>query len=303
MFVQVSENSYFHTFSIVWIIYHKLAILAMHLSTNAFCSVVMFASYFSADMISMFHGETSMKIVGGAVSEIAGSEAHENGTDLLTKKDGVFVSRVVYHGTNQPFVEFSSERLGENTGSLSSAHGFFFADDPECSFEYALAASRKLVSDKASFEQKSAQMKATIDKLERVARSTGNWSAYEEAYDAWESLEIDAMNEPEGIGCCIYPVRLLMSKPLVVDMSQDELGEQRNTINPVTKALSSGCDGVVFLNIADNPGERLIVCTHAMVFKKEQIVPLFSDLSMAMNKFQKTLNAQGSRSPANKGFS
>lgn len=228
-----------------------------------------------------------MKIVGRDEYAATLDEAIDMSAGVLIKRDGIFVSKVVYHGTNQPFGEFSSERLGENTGSLSSSHGFFFADDPLCSFEYALAASRKLVSDKASFEQRSKQLKSRVDKLERMARSTGDWSAYEEAYLAWESLEIEAMQEAEGIGCCLYPVRLLMSSPLVVDMSKEVVGEERNTLDSVMKATALGHDGVVFLNIADNPGERLIVCNHAMVFKKDQIVPLFSDLELAINAHQR----------------
>lgn len=244
-----------------------------------------------------------MKIVGKHECANTHGEAIDMSAGVLIKRDGVFVSKVVYHGTNQPFGEFSSERLGENTGSLSSSYGFFFADDPQCSFEYALAASRKLVSDKASFEQSSKQLKSQVDKLERMARSTGDWRAYEEAYEAWESLEIDAMQEPEGVGCCLYPVRLLMSSPLVVDMSKEVLGEERNTIDPVMKATALGHDGVVFLNIADNPGERLIVCNHAMVFKQDQIVSLFSDLEVAVNAYQRGRKIERKCAPLSHSFS
>lgn len=189
--------------------------------------------------------------------------------------DKLELTEVVFHGTNQSFHSFSDKRLGQSTMSRSSAMAFFFSDSPECAGYYAEYASKQTISEINSFEVTSEKLKAEADRLEKIAKTTGNWGPYEEAYQKWEDFEIGGLREPEGTGACIYPVRLKMANPFEVDFDKDESLSPWSMEDIIANAKKNGHDGVIIRNIADNPGEKMVKCTHLAVFSADQIISVF----------------------------
>lgn len=189
--------------------------------------------------------------------------------------DDLALTDVVFHGTNQSFDSFSDKRLGQSTQSRSSTMAFFFTDSPECAGYYAQYASKQTISEIDSFESTARKLKEEADRQQQIAVKTGQWEAYEEAYQAWEDFEIDGLREPENTGACIYPVRLKMLNPLEVDFDENESLSHWMVDEIISGAKENGHDGVVIKNIADNPGEKMVKCTHFAVFSAEQIISVF----------------------------
>lgn len=182
---------------------------------------------------------------------------------------------VVYHGTNQTFDSFSKERGGMSTGpQAGAAHGFFFTNDIEEAREYAEHAGRRVVANIDKFEDESTQLRLTQERLEKVAQRTGrasDWAAYEAAYEAWESYEIDSTREEnDGVGLKIIAAHLTMNNPFVANFNSTTNSEHGVIEDVVAKAMAGGHDGVIMRDIWDSPvGGR--TSTHYVVFSPEQI--------------------------------
>lgn len=189
--------------------------------------------------------------------------------------DRAKLTEVVFHGTNQAFDSFSNSRLGQSTQTRSSTMAFFFTDSPECAGYYAQYASKQTISEINSFESTAKKLKEEADRQEKIATKTGKWSAYEKAYQAWEDFEIAGLREPENTGACIYPVRLKMSNPLELDFDENDSLSPWSMDDIISDAKKNGHDGVIIKNISDNPGEKMVKCTHLAVFSADQIVSVF----------------------------
>ena len=110
---------------------------------------------------------------------------------------------VVYHGTNQNFNEFSQEKLGINTGTVSS-RAFFFTEDQEEATEYAFLAAKKLISNEDLINEKSEKILKQIE----IAERKGNWDLAEKLYLELEENELGAINEGDTTGASVYPIFL-----------------------------------------------------------------------------------------------
>ncbi len=236
-----------------------------------------------------------MRLIEPIASESSAKALPDEVFQLQTQAG--FVTGVLYHGTNQPINEFSRDRLGQSTRSFSSYKAFFFTDDPGCAAAYAMHATRSTVASVEEFESKRDELQKNAERLEAIARRTGDWDAYEKAYEAYENCEMDAIREPEGTGACVYPVRLIMKNPLVVDMA-DRIGfDSVDTLGVVNKAQADGHDGVVIKNISDTPGDVAFTCTHIAVFNPNQIQSIFHQESANRFEAKKKLDQPKSKGP------
>lgn len=174
--------------------------------------------------------------------------------------------KVVYHGTNQEIRSFSKSRRGGSTQSISSKLAFFFTDSSEVAGEYAAKAGRTVRSDIKAYEKKSKELKKKVDQLERRARLTGEWEAYERAMEEYENFEIETAREDDTLGQNLVPVFLRIENPLVHDF--EGIPMQVGMVEKlVTMARKNGNDGVIIKNIVDPSPSS----THYAVFDAKQI--------------------------------
>lgn len=173
---------------------------------------------------------------------------------------------VVYHGTNQPVNSFSKTRRGMATNASSAKKAYFFTDSSEVAEKYARSAGGVIRHNIAAYEKKAKAMKNEVDRLERIAHSTGKWEAYEKAMEEWEKFELDTMREDDTLGQSIVPVYLRLENPLVHDFQHSMQGVG-GIDNLVKTAIKNGNDGVIFKNLIDpEPSSN-----HYAVFKPSQI--------------------------------
>lgn len=172
----------------------------------------------------------------------------------------------VYHGTNQPLTSFSKQRRGLSTNASSAKKAYFFTDSSEVAAAYAAKAGSTIRHNVSNYEKKAKEMQKNVERLERVARATGNWDAYEKALSEWENFEIETMREDDILGQNIIPVYLKIENPLVHDFknAMQNIGEIDNCIKT---AIKNGNDGVILKNIIDPSPSS----THYAVFKTNQI--------------------------------
>lgn len=155
---------------------------------------------------------------------------------------------VVYHGTNQNFDNFDTERLGANTGTVSST-AFFFTENPTEAGEYADMSARKQVSDGPRREAETKRITAALAKAERAQ----NWDLAERLTEELEANELDGIREGD-IGANILPVYLSIKDPSTVDANDSiDLHQLRKDMDA---AKSSGRDGVKVENAYDPVAER-----------------------------------------------
>lgn len=186
------------------------------------------------------------------------------GNSVVRKPDGSPL--VVYHGTNQPISSFSKLRRGMSTNAGSARKAYFFTDSPEVADKYAANAARVVRSDVSKYEKTVKEFQKQIERLERVARATGNWEPYERAVEEYEKYDIDTMREDDIIGQNVLPVYLRIENPAVHDF--EGMGINTGGLEDlVTAAIKNGNDGLILKNIIDPEP----VSNHYVVFKPTQI--------------------------------
>lgn len=180
---------------------------------------------------------------------------------------------IVYHGTNQSIDSFNKDRLAGATFSQSSKEGFFFTDNPDVAHEYADNAAQRVVSNVSDFETRSEQLKSESERLEGIAKKTGNqsdWNKANEAMSAWEDYEIGATRE-EDTGQNIIPAYLSMRNPFVVNAGGRSPFELRPGFTDLIKqAKDNGHDGVIFKELKDAV-RTSGAANHYVVFDSAQI--------------------------------
>lgn len=183
----------------------------------------------------------------------------------------LFEGITAYHGTNQSFDAFSIDRGGMATGEgAGAAHAFFFTDNPDEAEQYALNAGRRVVSNITEFEKERDRLKNEVDRLEKLARRSGDWEPYEQAMMAWEKLEIDATQEDEEVGKRVIKAHLEIDNPFEVDFHGGIIPSVGDLDQMVLKAKADGYDGLILHNINDSP-KGGFVSTHYAVFDPSQI--------------------------------
>ncbi len=177
---------------------------------------------------------------------------------------------VVYHGTNQPIEQFSTDRLGMSTRSESANYGFFFTSDPYVAGLYANASASKIAPSVDDFERQSAELQAKVERLEKQAIKNGDWDAYEAAMLEWETLEIETMRADDS-GQNIIPAYIAISDPVVLDFEGEGILKMDGGFGDAIKAArDSGSGGLFLKNIDDTPGESK-VSDHYVAFSPTQI--------------------------------
>ena len=181
---------------------------------------------------------------------------------------------VVYHGTNQTFSRFLKKRGGMATGPQAGAkHGFFFTSDREEADDYARHAGNKVVANVSTFEKETERLRRESERLEQIAQRTGrqeDWSAYERAYQQWETYEVDGIQEDPATNVQVIAAYLSLQNPLEANFKGGLDSEYGVIEDVVAKAVRDGRDGVIMRNIADGPyGGR--VSDHYVAFSSKQI--------------------------------
>ena len=181
---------------------------------------------------------------------------------------------VVYHGTNQTFGRFSKKRGGMATGPQAGADdGFFFTSDHTEAEDYARHAGSKVVSNVSAHEKATERLRKASERLEQIAQRTGrqeDWSAYEQAYAAWEKFETEAVQEDPTANVHVISAYLSLQNPLEVNFNGSFDSEAGNIEEVVTKARREGHDGVIMRNTIDSPyGGHLT--DHYVAFSSKQI--------------------------------
>lgn len=178
---------------------------------------------------------------------------------------------IVYHGTNQPIEKFDIKRGGAATGENAGAtKAFFFTSSKPEADQYARHAGRRVVSNVEAFEAKRDTLKAEVDRLERAAKKTGDWDAYERAAQEWEDLEIRATQEDETVGANIVEAYLSLKNPMVVDLKGGRYTDATDLDVLIDKAKAAGNDGIIVRNVEDSP-EMGIVSDQFVAFEPTQI--------------------------------
>jgi len=176
---------------------------------------------------------------------------------------------VVYHGTNQAIRSFSSERLGANTGSISSK-AFFFTDNPIEAGEYAAMSARKQVSNALEREANAERLLKALEQANR----RGDYELVEQLTLEFEESEWEAMSGTE-MGANILPVLLQIRKPLFIDMNGG--ADLERIAAAIEIAKDNGSDGLRLDNVYDPVAERPgnFNTTQWVVFHSEQISSIF----------------------------
>lgn len=170
---------------------------------------------------------------------------------------------VLYHGTNQAITRFKEERLGANTGSVSSVMGFWFTDNPAVAQDYANQAAQKLIS---SGQEHLDRSESLLKEIER-AESRGDWPRAEALTHELEAHDLSAIREGD-VGQNIVPVHLSVRNPLIVD-ARGRAGSTGEGARIIQQARAAGHDGVIFLNSADTSSRT--ISNHFVVFDSTQI--------------------------------
>ncbi len=179
--------------------------------------------------------------------------------------------RRVYHGTNQPFDEFSKGRAGQSTKMPSSRAGFFFTDDPQTASEYADLAAERVIPDVSAHNRRVAQLKRNYDRLERLAQRSGNdqhWRWAHDALEKWERTETDAL-QAEPAGANVRPAYLQLRNPLIID-AKGGVMSAGDVMQASTRAKRAGHDGLVIQALRDAPQSQH-PSTHYVVFRPDQV--------------------------------
>jgi hypothetical protein len=165
---------------------------------------------------------------------------------------------VVYHGTDQSFDSFASEKLGAATGAQSAGQGFFFVARPDVAVSYA---------NYAALDAPVRRELAMSDKAE----AAGDWDAYDAAIASAEELESEIGQEARR-GQNVIPVYLSIKNPAVMDAGGELFTSLQDEINAfIKKAKRAGNDGVIINNLDDDPRFSDRVGDHYITFKPEQI--------------------------------
>lgn len=168
---------------------------------------------------------------------------------------------VVYHGTDEAFTTFSSERLGESTQAVSASNGFFFTDDAVTADSYARYAAT---------DARVAELIRDAEKAERA----GNWDLYDKKIVEAEALEHKHRNEKYGTfgGQNIKPVFLKLENPIEIDAGGEYFTAISEDINDaIYDAMDGGHDGVIIRNLDDAAGLSNRVADHFVVFEPSHI--------------------------------
>lgn len=181
---------------------------------------------------------------------------------------------IVFHGTNQPFEQFSKARGGMATGPQAGAiHGFFFTSTEAEAWDYAKHAGSKVVSGIDHFEQETERLRLEQERLEKLAQRTNkksDWDAFYAAYQNWEDFEINATREEDDVGNRVVKAYLSLQNPLEVNFNGTMQSEAGVIQDVVEKAVRDGNDGVIMRNIYDGPyGGH--TSDHFVAFSPDQI--------------------------------
>lgn len=185
------------------------------------------------------------------------------GDSKVVDEDGK--PKVVYHGTNQNFAEFSKKKAGANTNSASSRGGFFFTESPAEAGDYAGMSARKQVSNADEAEANATRLLKAIDR----ANDRGDFDAAEKLTAELEESEREGMSGEER-GANTVPAYLNVENPMVYDMAGKDLNDMMSAIKDAKK---KGHDGLRLENVWDPVTNRdgLSETTQWVAFKPEQI--------------------------------
>lgn len=184
--------------------------------------------------------------------------------------DGSGNPLVVYHGTNQTIDKFAPDRLGANTGSISS-RAFFFTEHPGEAGEYAAMSARKQVSNAVERERNCKRLLTAIDR----AYDRMDFDLAEKLTLELEASEEETMAGDER-GANIVPVYLSVQNPLIIDMKSSV--DLQTISDAIDHAKKQGFDGLRLDNVYEAVAERPepYDTTQWVVFKPTQIKSIFN---------------------------
>ncbi len=145
--------------------------------------------------------------------------------------------KVVYHGTNGNFDEFSMNKLGAQTGAPSARMGFFFASQPKVAASYAHHWDMYKDEGFAKF----------LNKM-----TFGLYEGFNEGMNKIAKVLGTDMPPTRIMGGNVMPVYLSIENPLVVDFYGLEYRDD-SYASIIRKAKALDHDGVIFKNTFD-PG-------------------------------------------------
>lgn len=170
----------------------------------------------------------------------------------------------VWHGTNQDFDRFDRDLLGMNTNNDSSRRAFYFADDQEVAWDYALFAARNLIPNQVAHQ---AKVDALLSALERAA-ARGDFLREEALTAELEELEFGALRT-EPSGAVLLHCEITLENPLEIDASNASAILDVGAV--MDRAQGAGHDGLILRNIHDTPTGQGAACDHFAVFDANAI--------------------------------
>jgi len=150
-----------------------------------------------------------------------------------------FVSKnKVYHGTKHTFDVFEKRKRGQVTKAPTASEGIFFTNKKEIAEGYANLGDMPKVDAQQEL----------VNRLEKQAHITGNWSVYDKAVQKLE--EFAYSEENKVFKGDVREAYLDMKKPFVVDMKGRAFNEGES-YKIIQQAKKQGYDGVIYKNVAD----------------------------------------------------
>lgn len=172
--------------------------------------------------------------------------------------------RILYHGTNQNFTEFSKECLGQATRSPASAQAFFFSARIDTATAYARMAERVMIPDSAAHEMRISD----ILRLADLAAERRDFTEAERLGREAESLDIPATRQDPS-GGMVLSVEVALRNPASIDATRRHILSSMPEI--LRDALQNGNDGVVFRGLIDIPNGMGQPDDHVAVFDPDCI--------------------------------
>lgn len=172
--------------------------------------------------------------------------------------------RILYHGTNQNFTEFSKDCLGSVTRSEASAHAFFFSARLDTATAYARLAERVMIPDEAEHETRVADLLRQAE----AAAARRDFAAAERLGQEAEDLDFPAIRQPPA-GGMILSVEVTLKNPACIDASKSHVIPLIPEF--LEAALKRGNDGVIFRGLSDLPQGMGRPDDHVAVFDPANI--------------------------------
>lgn len=193
------------------------------------------------------------------------------GLGRILKSQRGAVGDTVYHGTDAAFDKFLKSKQGESTGAKSAKAGTWVVSSPETASGYA------------HYKARNSPIERLVDKANK-AGDAGDWDAYDALISKAEALEAD-INENIWRGQNIRPVKY-DGDFKTVDMQNAEFTDEQDRINSIIlQAKRDKKDGVIFENLADDPGFNGRPSEHTIIFDPKNIKSVYEQNPIALDDF------------------